>query len=216
MEPIIRRMITRSKRYIIILAVIPLILGLVGWFLPVEKEKPIYIAEAMVSLGRYDDSDMNDAKKVQRMLTHQPLNSDEDEPSNLVIMTPSEDVITLSISGSSNESTVQRLNEVIEDFLVMDQLRYEQKKAIIEDLIQALKEEVPNEETKIEQQKFLFELQTELFHLKQASILKAVESKVIEHVAISSKQRGVLGVLVGMTISLMWVVLPEIVRRETT
>jgi teichuronic acid biosynthesis protein TuaF len=63
MELIVKRITARFKRYFLLLVAIPVVLGILGWVLPVGKETSLYTAEATITLGSYGNDDLNDPKK---------------------------------------------------------------------------------------------------------------------------------------------------------
>lgn len=223
MEVMVRRITGRSKKYLWILLLIPILLGGIGWFLPVGKEPTIIQAETIISLGNYQDQDFNQAKNVVTLLSHDPfyennlahLVEEIGVPGNLTVAAVNEQMVKLVYSDSSAEQAANVVNEVANAFLSLDQQKFAEKQRIIDDSLAALEDEEVGEEAKVDQQRFLYELRTIQLDLKPAVLLKEASPNelVAESKTLSSKDRAVLGVLIGVSIAFLAIVLPVLVRK---
>jgi len=74
-----------------------------------------------------------------------------------------------------------------------------------------------SKDTIVDQQRFLYELQNDLQDIKPASLLKSadLENVELENRAISSKERAVLGGLLGITFALFFILIPEFIRDQS-
>lgn len=213
----------KSKKYFWILIAIPVLLGAIGWLLPVGNESSSYTAEATLTLGSYNNPDMNDPKRVIVMLTNAPFYKEHlaslwdqkqvELMTNLHVTAVSDNMIDLTYEG---ESAVEVLNEISNAFLAMDQEKLQQKQKIVQESIDALKNEKVGPDAMVDQQRFLFDLKTEQNDIKPAMVLKSPDNQALNSAnqTFNSKERAVLGVLLGVTISFLWLVIPELVRER--
>ncbi|MGM0902922.1 MAG: hypothetical protein ACQEXB_17715 [Bacillota bacterium] len=223
MEVMVRRIAGRSRKFLWMLLVIPILLGGIGWSLPVGKEPSIIRAEATISLGNYQNEDFNQAKKVVTLLSHAPfyqenlahLVEENGVPSQLTVLAVNEQMVKLILSDSSAQQAANTVNEIAQAFLAIDQQKFAEKKRIIEDSIAATEQEQVSEDAKVDQQRFLYELETAQLGLKHATLLKEAHpgELVVESKNLSSRDRAVLGVLIGVCIAFLVIVLPEVVRK---
>ncbi|WP_026573435.1 hypothetical protein [Bacillus sp. UNC438CL73TsuS30] len=227
MELIVNRLAQRSKKYLLILIAIPIVLGLVGWLLPVGKEATTYTAEATLSLGSYDYDELNNSKNVMILLTNPPfyldnlsdLSNEERAEilSKLQVTAVTDKIIKLSYTDSPKENATEVINQISTAFLKMDKISFQEKKEITQDSIQSLSQEKVSEDTIVDQQRFLNELKTTLFEIKPASLLESSDPREVmtDNKALNSKERAVAGILIGITLACAWVLIPELVRGQS-
>ncbi|MDR6999059.1 hypothetical protein [Neobacillus niacini] len=227
MELIVNRLAARSKKYFLILIAVPIVLGLVGWFLPVGKEASTYTAETTLSLGSYENDDLNNSKNVMILLTNAPFYqenlpdlSEEKRAeilSKLQLTAISDKIIKLSYTDSPKENAMEVMNEISTAFLKMDQLSFQEKKKIIQDSINNLSQEKVSEDTKVDQQRFIYELKTTLLKIEPSTLLQSTDPNEVmtDNKALNSKERAVAGILIGITLACAWVLIPELVREKS-
>ncbi|MED1467216.1 hypothetical protein [Bacillus salipaludis] len=224
MELIVNRLAQRSKKYFLILIAVPIFLGLVGWFLPVGKEATTYTAEATLSLGSYDYEPLNNSKNViNNLLTNASFyqknlpNLSKENLSKLQVTAVTDKIIKLSYTDSPKENATEVINQISTAFLKKDQIKFQEKKEIIQDSIQSLSQEKVSEDTLVDQQRFLNELNTTLFEIKPASLLESTDPSEVmtNNKALNSKERAVAGILIGITLACAWVLIPELVRGQS-
>ncbi|MBV7506562.1 hypothetical protein KW850_14955 [Bacillus sp. sid0103] len=217
----------RLNKYFLLLLATTILLGVIGWVLPVGKAKSNYTLDAVLTLGNYDYPELNDPKRVINMLTnpntliYQEHLKDlweerfEEIYTNLHVTAGPDNLITLSYSDHSEESTAKVLNEITTAFLDIDKKKFQEKQKFIQKSIEATKGEKVASEAKVEQLRFLFELNTALNDIKPATLLKPADINTFdtENRAFNSKERAVLGILLGVTLSFLWIVFPVIIRE---
>ncbi|WP_043932228.1 hypothetical protein [Bacillus sp. EB01] len=224
MELVAARLIERTKKYFILLIVFPVFLGALGWFLPVGSSESDIPAHAEISLGSYENPNLNKTKQVIVLLSNLPFYKEnlpdiyeeykEDILNDLSVTPVSETNIRISFKNHSQEDSIQVVNKIAEAFLKLDQSHYEQKQDIMKKSIDQLRNETVGPDAKVDQQRFLYELQSAHLTMKPAVLLKAADQQEIGANAVSSKARAVLGVLIGLTLALLWIVIPELVREQ--
>lgn len=219
----IQRLKERMNKYFLLLLTATILLGVIGWFLPVGKEKSSYQAEAVITLGFYKYPDLNDPKRVVTLLTNarfleehlENLWQEKNEfiRTNLLVTATTDNMIKLSYTDDSKETSIKVLSEITGAFMSMDQGRFQQKKGIIQESIEALNNEEVAPEAKVDQERFLNELNTALYDIKPATLDK--NEIITENRAFNSTERAVLGVLLGLTLSFFWIVIPEFFRERS-
>ncbi len=223
MEVMVRRIAGRSRKYLWLILLIPCLLGGIGWTLPVGKEPTMIQAEAIISLGNYQYQDFNQANNVVSLLASESFYEEHltelvDEsggPLNVSVSAVNEQMVKLVYSDSSAEEAANTVNEVAHVFLSLDKQKFTEKQRINDDTIKALENVEVSEEAKVDQHRFLHELKTMQFDFKPAELYKEASSTapVVENKTLSSKDRAVLGVLIGIGIAFLAIVLPELVRK---
>ncbi|NEY19428.1 hypothetical protein G4D61_05525 [Bacillus ginsengihumi] len=224
---VIRRMAERIKKYIVIVIAIPVLLGIIGWLLPVGKEISAYTAESMISLGDYGNADMNEPSQVITLLSNPAFYEkytptlwekyQEELLKNFHVALEKDKIVQLSMTGTSQADTVKAVNDITNAFLKLDDHYYKQKESIILNSIQTLKDEKVSDDTKVSQQKFIYKLETEKLAIKPATLLQSANDEAntsAGNTTFSSKDRAVLGVLLGITVVFFALVFPEFVRRS--
>ncbi|NHC41257.1 hypothetical protein G6549_14955 [Bacillus sp. MM2020_1] len=218
----------RMNKYLLILLSITILLGVIGWLLPVGKEESNYSLETAFTLGKYGDPELNDPKSVIIFLS--PISNApfyekhlkdlweekfEDISTNLHVTVGQDNLIYLSYSDQSLESTAQVLNEITSAFMAEDQDRFQEKRKNIQESIDAITNAKVGPDAKVDQQRFLFEQRTARDDIKPAKLSKPVDINAIntENRAFNSKERAVLGILLGVTLSFLWIVFPVLFRE---
>ncbi|MFP5111882.1 hypothetical protein ACSU64_05825 [Bacillaceae bacterium C204] len=218
----------RLNKYFLLLLATTILLGVIGWILPVGKAKSNYTFDTVLTLGNYEDNpELNDPKRVINMLTNPNIliyelhlkdlweERFEEIYTNLHVTAGPDNLITLSYSDHSEESTAKVLNEITTAFLDIDKKKFQEKQKFIQEKIEATKGEQVAPEAKVDQLRLLIELETTLNDIKPAKLLKPADINTIdtENRAFNSKERAVLGILLGLTLSFLWIVFPVVFRE---
>jgi teichuronic acid biosynthesis protein TuaF len=162
---------------------------------------------------------------VLTLLTHSPFHAEhleeagepEEILSNLIVTQVNERNINLTYTGTSAEQAADTVNEIAGAFLALDQQKFAAKQSVIQTTIDSLEKEEVAPEAKVDHQRFLYELKTALLDIKPAVLIKQAEEEETgaERQDLSSRDRAVLGVLIGITLVFAWVVIPELVRKPS-
>lgn len=225
MENIFNLLINRLKKSIPLLIIIPLLLAGLGYFFEIKSEPVVsYAAKAKIELGFYDDVNMNNAETAKGFITgYSFLESTfpDYEPEDLEALRSGIVINTLSgtslelIYRSDNEEEVEEgLDRLVEAFLTYDNGKFEEKSAINEDSLEALNGKDVGEESIVDKEKFIYELKNELLTLYPAQLTEPVMVNESRSEDFSSKNRAVLGGLIGITIVFGYMVVPLLFREE--
>ncbi|MEH7749437.1 hypothetical protein V7659_31185 [Neobacillus drentensis] len=217
----------RVNKYFLLLLGTTILLGVIGWLIPVGKAQSSYTLETSITLGNYNNPELTDHKSVIILLTYAPFYEEhlkdlweekfEVIGTNLHVTAGPDKIINLSYTDNSEESTAQVLNEITSAFMAYDQDKFNEKQKFIQDYIEAISKEKVGPEAIVDQQRFIFELKTALNDMKPAKLLKPADINAIntENRAFNSKERAVLGILLGVTLSFLWIVFPVIFKEQS-
>lgn len=222
----IKRFIARFKKYMVLLLVFPVLLGLAGWLLPVGKMPAKYTATTTLSLGNYDDVDLNTQSRVvlllshsqfyQKQLPHVWVTHQQELLANLQVTPLKDQLIQLSITGRSKQDAMELTRTIADAFLSLDQQHFGQRKAVIQETIHQLKNSTVSPDTVVEEQTFLYKLNTDMLQIKPAILLDSADEHTEAAVRpFSAKGRAILGVLLGMTIGFIWLVIPAFFQEKS-
>lgn len=222
---IIHRLVKKIKKFIWIIVAVPLIFGVAGWLVPVGKAPSAYMATTTISLGSYSNPDFNDPNHVIVLLTNAPFYQERipdlwksrqsEILSQFKVTILKDQLIQLSFTGKTKNDAIRTVGRVTNAFLTSDREQYQQRKTIIDQSISTLESGTVNENTKVDRQRFLYELQTANLGIKPAQLLEPAGANAgLANKAFSSRQRAVLGVMLGVTIVFLWIVFPEFVRER--
>lgn len=222
----IQSLIQRIRKKIVFLLAIPILLGLTGWFLPVGKMPAKYTATATLTLGNYDDVDLNDQDHVVLLLTHEMFYQkqlpnvwrkyQQNLLSNLQVTPLKDQLLQLSVTGSSKKDAIQLANTISNAFLSLDQQHFRGKKAIIQETMDHLKNSSVSSDTKVEELTFLYKLETDILKTKPAMLLDSADQHT-EAAArrFSAKDRAILGFILGLAFAFFWLVIPELFQDKS-
>lgn len=218
MRGIVARILKRTKKYSFLFIAICLLLSLLGWFLPIEKEDSKFTTQAVLLLGKYENTYLNDVNQVMSLLTNEgsfqyylPDAWEDDLLDSLRVHTGQNNQLTLTYTADSEAIAVNKLTEITEAFLDLDQQHFQARQSIIETSIDAVKSKEVSDDTVVDQQRFLYDLEIQLLAIKPAMLLHEVYV-LEEGRSLSSKDRAILGALLGVTISVLLAFVPEFIR----
>ncbi|MGG1246416.1 teichuronic acid biosynthesis protein TuaF [Bacillus spizizenii] len=225
MNDILIRIARRIKKNIIWIIAVPIILGAVGYILPSQiADQNSFVAEDTLAVGSYGHPVYNSTEEIPLLLNSDsflkealPDEKDEDLAEikeKLTIKTESKSLLTLSYSDKDKDKTESVLNAISSTFLKNDQKLYAEREAVIRRSIDALEGESVSEDSKVDKERFLYELKNTQLNLKAASVTDSVTVSETAGDGMSPKKKAVLGVMIGFTIAFMFVVIPEFFRES--
>ena len=219
MKEFYRRVAARIKRSWWIYAAIILILGIVGFMMPLEEGKQSYSAEAAIQLGSYENNSFNDPKQVVQLVTSKAFYDDylgenwfEENSQALTVKNVSDHTISFVYTGASKAEAVQALTTITTAFLTADNTQFNLKRKIIQKNIRALETLETSVDTSVEKQRFLYELETSELVIKPAKLIQDVS--LIENArTLTSKELAIVGLLLGVMLSALLLFAPEYMRN---
>ncbi|ATO27414.1 hypothetical protein RA13_04750 [Bacillus atrophaeus] len=225
MKDILIRIARRLKKNSIWIIALPLILGVLGYLLPSQMEgKSSYAAQITIASGNYDNPLYNNTEEIPLLLKSdsfikEALPEEKEEylaevKEKLVINAESDSLITISYSDREKERTESVLDAISSAFLKKDQALFAKREAVISQSIDALDGENVSEDSKVDKERFLYELKNTKLNVKAASIVDSETVNEASGEGMSPKKKAVLGVLIGVTIAFFFIVIPEFFRES--
>jgi len=218
MKELYRRVAIRIKRRWWVYTAIILILGIVGYVMPLGKQEQNYSAEAVIQLGSYENNSFNDPKQVIQLLTSKTfydeyLGADwfAEKSKSFTIKNAGDNSIYFIYTGPSKAEAVQSLAKITTAFLTVDDAQFNLKRKIIQKNINALETLETSSDTSVDKQRFLYELETSELAIKPAKLVKDVS--LIENArTLNAKESAVIGVLLGVMFNSLLIFVPEYMR----
>ncbi|ALC82512.1 MULTISPECIES: teichuronic acid biosynthesis protein TuaF [Bacillus] len=221
MNGLLKRIGVRIKKYIVFLIVLPLLLGIVGYFISPSVQTNENTASITIKTGSYNDASLNDTKEIPVLLTSDSFLKEtfpdfsseqvEEVKQKLMIEIQSNHLFQLSYQGEDSSEILKKISET---FMAKDQKLFSSKQSVIQSNIEELENEAVSDDSKVDKQRFLYELETTMLTIEPAqTIYPLTAEEETKSAGMSAKKRVVLGVLIGLAISFCLVVVPEIFRE---
>jgi len=225
MEQISKELIIRTKKSLFIIIIVPLILAAVGYFVQINTTPRVnYEANAKIELGFYDDYKMNEANKVASLLNNYDFlmglfpDSESEEikilKKDLEVMVEGETRLQIKLKGDSDLEARESLQELVAAFMSFDKELFDKKYTVLKENVSQLAQEEVNETSKVEKQRFLYEIQNDLLTIYPAQLAEPVSVNEYKTEEFSTKKRTVLGGLIGITVVFSYIVIPVLFRKE--
>ncbi|MCY8066116.1 hypothetical protein MOB77_03845 [Bacillus haynesii] len=222
---LIKRIAGRVKKYIVAIIALPLILGLVGYFMPKGSVAPSdYTATVTISTGNYGEAKYNNAKQVPLLLKNEAFLKDifpeipEEDlaqlKDDLAIEIRTDSLFNLSYTGPDKQETLDTLGKIKDAYMKGDKALFSKREEVIEKNIKALEGETVSADSKVDKQRFLYELETSKLDMKAAEEIEPLIVLDNQAAGMSPKKRAVLGVLIGLALSFFIIVVPEVFRER--
>lgn len=210
----------RLKRYILTLLVLSLLLGAIGWFAPAGKEITDVKAEATILLGNYENEYLNNSEVIASLLRNETtfkeyLPDVEIDREQLRISTDAPTKISFALTAINEREALDSLSELVTAFLEMDQRYYKEKDEIISESINQVQDKTVSEDLVVDQERFLYELKTKQLTLQPAMLVKDVMAIKADNRVVSQQDRALLGVMIGIMLSCLWIIYPVFIKSET-
>ncbi|WP_400245103.1 hypothetical protein AB3U99_01860 [Niallia sp. JL1B1071] len=210
----------RLKRYILSLLILSILLGAIGWFAPAGKDNTTVKAEATILLGNYENEYLNNSEVIASLLRNETtfkeyLPDVEIDRKQLLISTDTPKKISFALTASNEQEALNSLSELVTAFLEMDQRYYQEKDEIISESINQLQEKTVSEELVVEQQRFLYELKTKELTLQPAMLVKDIMAIKADNRVVSQQDRALMGVMIGIMLSCLWIIYPLFLKSES-
>jgi teichuronic acid biosynthesis protein TuaF len=222
MNELLKRILYRARKLAVLLLLIPILAAGIGYVLA-EKQPASYIAEAEIMLGSYEQDTRNNPALMKKKLTSElfikklnenydlDLDIDELKSRLLVEETVTNKTLKLSFNDQDKKAAEQTLTKFVDGFMLESDEWLENKKKRLETLI----EEAENNESEAEpatKQEVLSKLYDQYEELEDALVINDVTVSASNFV--SPVQRAIFGLLIGIILSTLLLLLPELFREE--
>ncbi|MEH7202467.1 teichuronic acid biosynthesis protein TuaF [Bacillus safensis] len=225
MSGFISRIGKRIKKYIVWLVLLPVVLGAFGFFFAKgTTQQSSYAAAVTLTLGKYDDGVYNNIAEVTSLLKNDAFLNEalsdikeeerQDVKSRLILTNQSDTQLQLSFTDAEKDHALAVVKQVSDTFLKQDKALFTKRQQVIESRLSALKDESVSNDSKVDKERFLYELESTKLGMKQAKIVDPAQVLDEGNKGMSAKKRALLGLVIGFSISLMFVVLPEVFKES--
>ncbi|EKF35887.1 teichuronic acid biosynthesis protein TuaF [Bacillus xiamenensis] len=215
----------RIKKYIVWLVLLPVILAAFGFFFAKGTvEQSSYTAAVTLTLGKYDDGVYNNMAEVTSLIKsdaflnqalHDVKEAERQDVKNRLILTNASDTqLQLSFTDADKARALAVVKQVSDTFLKQDKALFMKRQQVIENRLSALEDESVSDDSKVDKERFLYELESTKLGMKQAKIVDPAQVLDEGNKGMSAKKRALLGLVIGFSISLMFVVLPEVFKES--
>lgn len=224
MSGFISRIGKRIKKYIVWLVLLPVVLGAFGFFFAKGTvQQSSYTAAVTLTLGKYDDGVYNNIAEVTSLLKSDAFLNEalsdvkeerQDVKSRLILTNQSDTQLQLSFTDADKDHALAVVKQVSDTFLKQDKALFTKRQQVIESRLSALEDESVSNDSKVDKERFLYELESTKLGMKQAKIVDPAQVLDEGNKGMSAKKRALLGLVIGFSISLMFVVLPEVFKES--
>ncbi|MGI1828618.1 teichuronic acid biosynthesis protein TuaF [Bacillus safensis] len=224
MSSFISRIGKRIKKYIVWLVLLPVVLGAFGFFFAKGTvQQSSYTAAVTLTLGKYDDGVYNNIAEVTSLLKSDAFLNEalsdvkeerQDVKSRLILTNQSDTQLQLSFTDADKDHALAVVKQVSDTFLKQDKALFTKRQQVIESRLSALEDESVSNDSKVDKERFLYELESTKLGMKQAKIVDPAQVLDEGNKGMSAKKRALLGIVIGFSISLMFVVLPEVFKES--
>lgn len=217
------RIAVRVKKYFLFIVAVPLILGLLGWFVPAGKAPSSYKATTTIALGNYDDPDYNYRSRVSVYLmspkfyqVHMPdvwKAYGSDLIPRLTVIQGKSPLIQVTFTGPSKKEAALGANRIASGFLAIDKAQYQKHVAVVNESMARAQTIQSNSAARSKSDALIYTLKMKKLSLKPAQLMEAADpSQSSGTTVFTSKKRALLGIMLGVTLVLAWLALPELIR----
>lgn len=216
----ISRVLSRLKKLAILLLLIPILTATIAYIY--ESQKPIiYTADAEIELGNFENEGLTDPKQVQKTVQSSDFlnkinaqnvlkESNEEIKNNLTIETGETKTVKFQYQSEDRKKAELILSAVVDGFIDKSDALYQKKYNFIQDKINTVKG-IETSEEKIRQQEFIKENEfLLLFDYKRNQIVDDVQ---VTQDPYNPLNRAIFGLIIGIMVSIIILILPEIFRK---
>jgi teichuronic acid biosynthesis protein TuaF len=229
MSELLKRILFRAKKLAVLLLVIPILAAGIGYVFA-EKQPASYIAEAEIMLGSYEQDTRNNPALMKKKLTSElfikklnenydlDLDIDELKSRLLVEETVSNKTLKLSFNDQDEKVAEQTLTKLVDGIMRDSEEWLNKRKTRLEKSIKRLEGNIENTESieaEVEPattEKVLSDQYDQYEELEDALVTNDVTVSPSNFV--SPVQRAIFGLLIGIIISALVLLLPELFREE--
>ncbi|WP_353854427.1 hypothetical protein [Bacillus sp. Bos-x628] len=225
MSGFILRIGKRIRKHIVWMILLPVLLAAFGFFFAKGTlEQSSYTASVTLTLGKYDDAVYNNMEEVMSLLKSDAFlkqalgdvkeEERQDVKSRLILTNQSDTQLQLSFTDAENDRALAVVKQMSDTFLKQDKTLFTKRQQVIEKRLSALEDEPVSNDSKVDKERFLYELESTKLGMKQAKIVDPAQLLDEGNKGMSAKKRALLGLVIGFSISLLFAVLPELFKES--
>ncbi|PLT35720.1 Wzz/FepE/Etk N-terminal domain-containing protein [Bacillus sp. V5-8f] len=215
----ISRILNRLRKLAILLILIPILTAAIAYIY--ESRQPVtYSAEAQVELGNFENEGLTDPRKVQKIVQSDAFlnninagnklnETNEAIKQRLTVETSETKTVTLQYQSEDKKKAEAVLSAVVDGFIARSDDLFQRKYNFIKNQVDAVKE-IETTTEQVKQQEFIRENEFLLqFDYKKNQIVEDVQVSQDPHSPLS---RAIFGLIIGIMVSIIILILPEIFR----
>ncbi|MFJ5964408.1 teichuronic acid biosynthesis protein TuaF [Bacillus sp. NPDC093026] len=225
MSGFILRVGKRIRKHIVWMILLPVLLAAFGFFFAKGTlEQSSYTASVTLTLGKYDDAVYNNMEEVMSLLKSDAFlkqalgdvkeEERQDVKSRLILTNQSDTQLQLSFTDAEYDRALAVVKQMSDTFLKQDKILFTKRQQVIEKRLSALEDEPVSNDSKVDKERFLYELESTKLGMKQAKIVDPAQLLDEGNKGMSAKKRALLGLVIGFSISLLFAVLPELFKES--
>ncbi|MGE6630237.1 teichuronic acid biosynthesis protein TuaF [Bacillus sp. NPDC077027] len=225
MSGFVLRIARRIKKHAVWMIILTVLLGAFGYFFAKSSVKQTsYTASVTLTLGEYDDAVYNNMTDVisllksdaflKRALGDLKEEERQDLKNRLILTNQSDTQLQISLSDAKKETSLSVVKQVSDTFMDEDQSLFTKRQQVIEKRITALENEAVSNDSKVDKERFLYELESTKLSMNQAEIVDPAQVLDEGNKGMSAKKRALLGIVIGLSISLLFAALPEMFKES--
>ena len=211
----------RFKKHLWLFLLLPIFTAGISYV--VEYTSPeSHSATSEIALGNFEYDRITEPVTVKDFLTNtaylRQLDEEygfsmpvEDIADNLIVGEEPGKILTLRLNGDNEALISDTLGEITEAFISESEKVKEERTVFFKDKIKRLAELPDSPESMVDKEQFIYELQLNLMNMRDTEINKPV---TVSSTVGDPLQRMIFGLLIGIALSLTFLLLPEFLRKE--
>jgi teichuronic acid biosynthesis protein TuaF len=229
MNELLKRILYRAKKLAVLLLLIPILTAGIGYIFA-EKQPASYIAEAEIMLGSYEQDTRNNPAIMKKKLTAErlieKLNENYDLDLDIEVLkskilieeTVTNKTLKLSFNDQDKIVAEQTLTKFVDGIMLDSEEWIENRRNRLKESIKRLEDSIENAESNAAEvepsttEEILSKQYDQYEELEDALIINEVSVSPSNFV--SPVQRAIFGLLIGIIISALVLLLPELFREE--
>ncbi|WP_257350255.1 hypothetical protein [Pseudalkalibacillus decolorationis] len=208
MNSILQRTRIRIKRFLWFLILIPVVTGLLSYFLAAQVPTA-YTAEAEIMLGNFQDTNFTNETALLQLLESEKylndlVNSKMSFLDKITTESKTGKILVISLTGDNKEEAKENLKIVVDSFMGKSNSVYKER-------VKSLEQQIKNTNDKSfsNEDEAFYKAEKELYELRNSQIYKPVN---VETSQTDELKRGIFGFLVGLMLNVFILAIPEILR----
>lgn len=214
MNSIYSNIARRAKKTLIILIILPLLAGIIGYVLE-KKAAPAYSAKTTIELGNFQNQGWTNPQEVANILTSvdnlnswlpKSVNPDYVKSHLNILANPTSDLVHIEYVGTSLTDANNTLTAVMNGFMNASNSLYNAKRNIVQSAVTNLN----NVHTQYyDQPKDLSDLSLTLTDYKPTTTFEKISAA---SAYVNPFKRGIFGLIIGIMLDIIILALPEMFR----
>lgn len=216
-----KNIMQRFRKFAWLLLLLPVLTGAAGYIFE-ARQATTYDGIVHVELGEFEEPRLTKQVNAKQVIYSPPFLNELVESGDVALTADeirkrvdvtgdAENIILLEMRGADRHVVEGTLRAVAESFLEKSAEEYERKASFIQERIDNIMKSDASAQEAIDRERLLYELESELLGMKETVILGDVEVTPQQP---NPKLRAAMGIVVGVILSALILVIPELFREE--